>query len=328
MLRMRHMALALSSTFIFVAVARAATGDVILSVDSSFPSPDGLMWDGQYLWATDCSTSRIDKVDPRTGQVVGSIDVTGVNSDELAWDGDAMWVSDHTATEMPGMGAPPPRLYRVDPETATVLASFDAPGASKYPMGMACDGESLWNLDPWDRKIFQLDPATGATKRSIPAPAMGACGLTFDGACLWVTDAATDGRVYHVDPASGEVLSSFDGPGGPGHQTTGVAWDGRDLWLHDEATGRAKIHKVRVEDITEAGRCAGAFQVGLDGGVPAPDGGRRAADGGPGTGGQAGADAAGGGCSLGDEATVWPAMALGLLLAGLLVATVRRGRGR
>jgi len=240
------------------ALSSAATGDVVTSFPSSFPSPDGLTWDGEYLWATDCGTSRIDRVDPADGRVVGSVDVTGINSDELSWDGTAMWMSDHTATEMPGMGAPPPALYRVDLRTKQVLAKMDPPGPSLYPMGLGWTGTTLWNVDPWDRKIFEIDPATGEAKRSIPSPANGSCGLTFDGACLWLTDAATNGLVYHIDPATGEVLRSFAGPGGAGHQSTGVAWDGTNLWVHDEATGRAKIHKLAVEDITEGGRCAGA----------------------------------------------------------------------
>lgn len=249
-------------------VARAATGDVVRSFPSSFPSPDGLMWDGASLWATDCSFTRIDKVDPLTGTVVGSIDIPGVGSDELAWDGTAMWVSDHSATEMPGMGAPPPRLYRVDPVSQKVSSYLGAPGNSQYPMGVAWDGEAIWNVDTWDQQIYRLDPVTGAVLEALPAPAGGACGMTWDGACLWLTDASTDGLVYHVDPVDGAVIRSFAGPGGDGHQATGVAWDGERLWVHDEAEGRAKIYALEIEDITEGGRCAGAFQAQKDAGTP------------------------------------------------------------
>lgn len=253
--------------------AMADDPKVLTSFPSSFPSPDGLAFDGEFLWATDCSTSRIDKVDPTTGNVVGSIDVKGVNSDELAWDGEALWMSDHTATEMPEMPAPAPALYRVDPITTKVLAQLPAPGDSKYPMGLGFDGKVLFNVDPWDALIFVLDPETGTKLRTIPAPAEGACGMTWDGACLWVSNAATDGLVYHLDPQTGEVIRSFPGPGGKGHQSTGVAWDGRNLWVHDEAVGRAKIYKLDIGDITEGGRCAGAFQAGADAGAADADAG-------------------------------------------------------
>lgn len=255
MVRISFITTAIASSLSFSLQARATTGDVVQSFPSSFESPDGLMWDGTALWATDCSTTRIDKVDPQTGEVIGSIDVRGVNSDELAWDGQNMWMSDHTASEMPGADAPPPRLYRVDPQTGAVLSYLAAPGMSKYPMGVAWDGQRVWNVDLRDRRIFELEPTTGAVIGSIPAPAAAACGMTWDGACLWVTDVGINGRVYHLDPLNGEVLSSFDGPGGSGHQTTGVAWDGTNLWVHDEASGRARIFKVAVDDITEGGRC-------------------------------------------------------------------------
>lgn len=247
------------------ATARAATGDALKSFPSSFASPDGLMWDGAYLWATDCESTRIDKVDPATGLVVGNIDVTGVRSDELAWDGTSIWLSDHTATEMPNMGAPPPRIYKVDPVSQQVVSYFAAPGQMQYPMGVAWDGAAIWNVDTWDERIYRLDPQSGAVLSSISAPASGSCGMTWDGACLWLTNAATDGLVYHIDPVNGEVLLSFAGPGGAGHQATGVAWDGEHLWVHDEAKGRAAIYQLEVEDITEGGRCAGALQIGKGG---------------------------------------------------------------
>ncbi len=317
---MRRILLAFASTLALPALARAATGDVVRSFPSSFPSPDGLMWDGAFLWATDCSFTRIDKVDPVTGNVVGSIDVPGVGSDELAWDGKTMWISDHSATEMPGMGAPPPRIYRVNPVTQEVMSYFDAPGQSQYPMGVAWDGEAIWNVDTWDKRIYRLDPSSGAVLRDLPAPANGSCGMTWDGACLWLSDASTDGLVYHIDPATGEVLRSFPGPGGPGHQATGVAWDGKSLWVHDEAKGRAAIHQLEIEDITEGGRCAGALQLGgvPDAGAPPADGDATpAAD---------GARSESGGCSTApssEHPRPW-AFALGAVLSAALTLTRRR----
>jgi len=272
---MRHSAKLIVLFVTASGTAHAATGDPLLSYPSSFASPDGLMWDGKLLWATDCSTTRIDKVDPASGDVVSSIEVAGVNSDEMTWDGTSLWASDHTATEMPNMGAPPPRLYRVSASSLEILAVLEAPGQSKYPMGLGWDGNALWSVDTWDKRIYELNPTTGEVLRSIPSPASGSCGMTWDGACLWLTDASTNGLVYHIDPASGEVLRSFDGPGGNGHQSTGIAWDGQHLWVHDEAKGRAAIYQLEVEDITESGRCAGALVVApeLDAGSTAPDAG-------------------------------------------------------
>jgi hypothetical protein len=312
-------------TFVLVGLpltAHAATGDVVSSFPSSFASPDGLMWDGEFLWATDCSMTQIDKIDPSTGEVVGGISVPGVYSDEMAWDGESFWISDHAATEMPDMSSTPPRIYRVDPVAQSVLGYFDAPGVSKYPMGVAWDGAAIWNVDTWDKLIYRMNPDTGEVLHQIPSPANGSCGMTWDGACLWLTDAATNGLIYHLDPQTGEVLRSFEGPGGLGHQTTGIAWDGVNLWVHDEAKGRATIYKLEVEDITEGGRCAGAL----------------GSAGGAGAGGEAGAVATGGatasgsndsgesgGCSTRPSKRGHDAQGLGLAFA-LLVLGRRRNR--
>jgi DNA-binding beta-propeller fold protein YncE len=308
----------------FPATAHAATGDVVSSFPSSFASPDGLMWDGESLWATDCAMSRIDKIDPSTGSVIGAIDIPGVYSDEMAWDGESFWISDHAATEMPDMSSAPPRIYRVDPVAQSVLGFLEAPGKSKYPMGVAWDGEAIWNVDTWDKLIYRLDPDTGEVLRSIPSPANGSCGMTWDGACLWLTDAATNGLIYHLDPQTGEVLRSFDGPGGIGHQTTGIAWDGVNLWVHDEAKGRAAVYKLAVDDITEGGRCAGA--LGSPGGAGAA--GASGAAGSLATGGAAAdGSSSSGGCSIRDRARGHDASMIAAAF-GLLVARRRRRQPR
>lgn len=253
--------------------AGASTPTVLNAFPSSFPSPDGLAWDGAFLWATDCAFDRIDRVDPATGKVVGNIVVKGIDSDELLFDGTRLWISDHTATEMPEMPAPPPRLYRIDQATGAILQTLEAPGrsAKKYPMGMAWDGTALWNIDTNDKKIHRIDPTTGAILSSIPAPASGACGMVWDGACLWVSDASTNGKIYHLDPRDGRIISSFPGPGGDGHQSTGLAWDGKNLWNHDEQETKPQIFQMSIDDPTESGACV-PRALELDAGVSGDSG--------------------------------------------------------
>jgi len=56
-------------------------------------------------------------------------------------------------------------------------------------------------------------------------------GLAWDGRLLWNAD-FTAGRIFAVDPGSGEVVRSLVCPG----NLSGLAWDGRSLWqsLHEE----------------------------------------------------------------------------------------------
>jgi hypothetical protein len=57
------------------------------------------------------------------------------------------------------------------------------------------------------------------------APGNGPAGLAWDGRVLWNAD-FTAGRLFAVDPWSGETVRSLVCPG----NLSGLAWDGRSLW--------------------------------------------------------------------------------------------------
>jgi hypothetical protein len=78
--------------------------------------------------------------------------------------------------------------------------------------------------------IYLFDETTGVAERRIPFPADAASphGLAFDGRSLWLSSGAPTsqgGRVYEIDPASGDVRGTFDFPG-----SEGLARAGDDLW--------------------------------------------------------------------------------------------------
>jgi hypothetical protein len=61
---------------------------------------------------------------------------------------------------------------------------------------------------------------------TLPAPAGGVSGLSFDGAWLWVT---VEGKfaIYKINPSTGAVCDRFSFPV---EATGGSAWDGSSLW--------------------------------------------------------------------------------------------------
>jgi hypothetical protein len=61
--------------------------------------------------------------------------------------------------------------------------------------------------------------------QQFDAPGNGPAGLAWDGRLLWNAD-FTAGRIFALDPASGEVVRSLVCPG----NLSGLAWDGRSLW--------------------------------------------------------------------------------------------------
>lgn len=59
-----------------------------------------------------------------------------------------------------------------------------------------------------------------------PAPGPGPAGLAWDGRRLWNADFRR-GRIFCLDPASGDVVDSLLCPG----VLSGLGWDGQYLWL-------------------------------------------------------------------------------------------------
>jgi PKD repeat protein len=94
---------------------------------------------------------------------------------------------------------------------------------------------------------------------TLAAPGGDPMGLAYDGVSLWVSD-STAKRIYKIRPSDGQVLVSFDAPGGsmaimgaeadakniiPGPTAgtpAGVAWNGGALWV--ACTSDGKIYQV------------------------------------------------------------------------------------
>ncbi|MCL6642293.1 MAG: PKD domain-containing protein [Candidatus Bipolaricaulota bacterium] len=151
----------------------------------------------------------------------------------IAWDGSALWVVDTTDFETY-------KLYRVDPQTGSVLQSFDAP--TIIPDALAWDGSRLWLIDGAESKLLQIDPANGKVLKTLAAPGTYPTGIAHDGSALWVAD-ADELKIFQVNPVTGKVIDSFDAPS---DFPQGLAWDGKYLWHLDTVT----IYKLDPGDGT------------------------------------------------------------------------------
>jgi len=145
------------------------TGEVLDSIYTPRDGPQGLAFDGNYLWGSDSTT--IYKIEVTTGEVLSTFD--SQNYQGLAYDGGYLWGS-----ELYG------DIYKIDPTTGVVINSFRAPGGS-WPDGFTFDGTYLWLVDSLDDEIYKLDPVTGEVLDSIYTPRDGPQGVAFDGNYLW-----------------------------------------------------------------------------------------------------------------------------------------------
>jgi sugar lactone lactonase YvrE len=193
-----------------------------------FPSPgdhpEGLAWDGRYLWCNNHSDGTLYKLDPADGRVVarfsgGSLPAT---PEGLAWDGEHIWTCDlHTAL-----------ISKLRETTFVMLtvAQFPVPRDAGPPIGLCWDGRSLW-LTCWAESglLFELDPERLQVRSRKVLPVDHVEDLAWDGRYLWSAD-WLDGVGFAIDPATGDTLHTYRTPG---PNPVGHAWDGTHLWVGD-----------------------------------------------------------------------------------------------
>ena len=120
-----------------------------------------------------------------------------------------------------------------------MLGSIPAPG-SGCDSGLAWAEGSLWVGQHRDRRIHQIDPATGAILRTIASDRF-VTGVTWVDGELWHgTWEGDESELRHVDPADGTVLERLEMPAGTG--VSGLESDGAGLFY----CGGGRSGKVRA----------------------------------------------------------------------------------
>jgi sugar lactone lactonase YvrE len=110
-----------------------------------------------------------------------------------------------------------------------IVDHLPAPGPG--PAGLAYDGEHLWNADFRSGRLYCLDPATGSVVDSLLCPGV-LSGLTWDGTHLWQA-LVDDNWLRCINPQSHDFDRTLVVEGAV--RLGGVAWDGEQLWVVDQA---------------------------------------------------------------------------------------------
>jgi glutamine cyclotransferase len=119
-----------------------------------------------------------------------------------------------------------------------VLATVPAPGGGTS--GLTWAEGTLWVGQYRDRKIYQIDPQTGAILRTIESNRF-VTGVTWIDGELWHgTWEGDESDLRRVDPRTGEVLERIEMP--PGAGVSGLESDGGDLFF----CGGGSSGKVRA----------------------------------------------------------------------------------
>ncbi|MCE4553656.1 hypothetical protein [Pelomonas cellulosilytica] len=133
------------------------------------------------------------------------------------------------------------RIDKIDPASGEVVASIPAPGAGG-DSGLAWAEGSLWVGEYRARKIHQIDPGTGAVRRTIESDRF-VTGVTWVDGELWHgTWEGDTSDIRRVDPVSGAVLQRLQMP--EGANVSGLESDGRDL-LYAGGGSSARLRAVK-----------------------------------------------------------------------------------
>ena len=195
---------------------------VILSFPAPAPSPQGLAWDGNFLWVADDSTDTLYKIEPEDGSIISSFPTPGTKPRGLTWDGNHLWCADMKTDT----------LYKLEPSDASVISSIPAPHNRVH--GLTWDGQYLYCCYEagWSSQIVKIDLSDTSTifftyTRGNPS------GLAYDGNFIWNcldNEGIRLGLVDQYELSTGLRVKGFDTPG---YYPTALTYDGRYFWLAD-----------------------------------------------------------------------------------------------
>jgi glutamine cyclotransferase len=189
------------------------------------PSVGGVSFDGELVWIA--GGEKMVAFEPGTGEAVRSLDVACDAG--TAFDGRYLY---QLAAD---------RILKLDPKTGAVVSTIPAPGGGR-DSGLTWAEGTLWVGAYRDRKIHQIDPATGAILRTIESNRF-VTGVTWVDGELWhATWEGGESEIRRVDPATGAVQARLTMP--EGMNVSGLESDGRDL-LYAGGGGSGRIRAVR-----------------------------------------------------------------------------------
>ena len=265
------------------------TTGAVYRIVKSFPAPtgtqpNGLAWDGRYLWMSSyMRNGGIYKLNPEDGSVLGIFTPPVAPSEGysgLTFDGTYLWHTTFYSDLMDKLALPDlvvvsripcpkfspgdlawdgsslwtcdgghsPRLYQVDPGTGEVLLQFDVPGTGQSQLaGLAYGGPGR---EPgclwlsWRSEIFKIDPTDGHIIARMPAPCTRAESLAWDSSYLWVAS-FNQGIIYQMEIAQPTGRVIYVDDDASG-TNNGLSWDSAYKYLQDALEEARYGNEIRV----------------------------------------------------------------------------------
>ena len=172
------------------------------------PRPEGIIYDGTYIWVGEVNDSKVYKIDPSNGSVNSSFSIPGATH-ALALDGAGeIWTTSYWLN--------PPVLYRYPQTFGSYDRSLTLASTMAYPTAMTFDSANncLWivntnSANPY--RFWKLDPANGSVLDSwdlaggTPSVTYGLC-MDSDPNYLWMV---AGNVLYKVSISGKQVVDTY-----------------------------------------------------------------------------------------------------------------------
>jgi streptogramin lyase len=186
------------------------TNEVLATIELPDRLCQGMVASDDAIWV--CAADGLVRVDPATDTIASTVPVELASAFyRLAFGGGRVWAlgSDSSVGDT---------VVALDPATGST---------TRHPAGGSVTGltyafDALWLAIPGSGSVVRLDPVSGETRElvaGLPSPTQ----ITAGADSLWVTlhggeeDEAAPGdpQVARIDPATGEVVTTFSIGGSP-----------------------------------------------------------------------------------------------------------------
>ncbi|HEU0120506.1 MAG TPA: PQQ-binding-like beta-propeller repeat protein [Bryobacteraceae bacterium] len=197
------------------------------------PQVHGVTYDGHSLWFA--AGEKLLAVDPDSGQLRSQLDVAAHAG--TAFDGRYLYQIAEAS------------IQKIEPETGRVVAVIPAPGAGGNS-GMTWAEGMLWVGQYRDRKIYQIDPETGAILRTLESNRF-VTGVTWMDGDLWhATWEGEESELRRLDGETGQVRDVLSLPAGV--MVSGLESAGSGTFY----CGGGKSGKIRAVRRPQSGECS------------------------------------------------------------------------
>jgi YVTN family beta-propeller protein len=200
-------------------------------------APEGIAFDGTYIWCASRNGTGISKVNPTSMTKVSRV-TTGTSTSNLVYDGTYLWVTENDNTS----------IIKVDPTTEIIQATYNM-GAGSGPYDITVDSNGyIWVADISLSKIYKVNPNTGIILVTIQ---VGGRNIYFDGTYIWGhSNSSPDYRIIKIDINTNTILSTVTITNDPQQMVS----DGTNLWVVNYGIG--SIDKINISSMTITGNIA------------------------------------------------------------------------